>query len=627
MAEVKPLKLKQERVQLSRKRASIDPYVLVLVEHHIVHLDQIYEYEIPEDLSDRAIVGALVEVEFGHSLQHGVITERSSKQRNGGVLKSISKVLSTLPYIRSDQLQLMQETSVEYGCSPWDLIKHCVPPYSKSGEGKFSRLPLTGELAELVETHLPESLLSALRDSKKLACAIESPTSTPYWEVAAEICLERLHLGSVLLLVPNERELNLLEQTFRAMGLAPIAINTTAGKSERYLNYLRSRSESPVVILGTRSSALLSLNPSATIVLLDDVDESHYERQAPTWNTRKLVQMREVTNSVIYLSATISLEIAQRITEDKFPLYRFPQPKQVKFHTTTQSGEEEYFAVIRSGLVKGSVLVSLANSGYITAFSCQKCRNIALCSCGGKLYLPSRNAVPRCATCATQFLEWSCPWCQGSQPRAITRGVHLKAEEFGRAFPGRSIITSSAQNPVSTLPTGSHIVLSTPGVEPRGHYAAELFLDLEGRLLRTTLRAKEELRYQIMRNLTMLIPGGSAYLSLQPSDHFLQTILRSQPLLAAEREIEERKVVQLPPSYAAILISGEELEPIRKVLESKPAATIVGPFLRAAKKTLFVKVPRSAEREIIQILQQVNRVQSMRREPLLTYQIDPYSLN
>ena len=276
---------------------------------------------------------------------------------------------------------------------------------------------------------------------------------------------------------------------------------------------------------------------------------------------------------------------------------------------------------------EGSVLISVLGTGYVTAFSCQKCRNIALCSCGGKLFLPAKGKNPRCATCTLEQIEWKCSWCHESKPRVVSTGIHRYAEEFGRSFPRHPVITSSAGNAVSILPPGNHLVISTPGVEPRGYYSSQIFLDLEVQLMRTTLRAKEELRLHIFRNLSFLAPGGSVYFSLLPSDSFLQSILRGNSLLAAQREIEERDSVQLPPRFVSILVSGDSIESLSNIFNEIPSVQMIGPFLRNKKKTLLLKAPAAEREKLVQLLTQVNRVQSMRKEPLLTYQINPYSLN
>ncbi len=627
MAAVKPLKLRREKVQSFRPRASSNPIARVLVDHQIVHLEQVYDYEVPELFDATASIGALVEVEFGHILTQGVILERRETSESAGNLKEILKVLSIEPYVLPDQLANIDTAAALYGAKPWDFLRRCVPPFSKVGERNFRSNPTLPEGKVISNISLPESLLAILQGSTRLTCAIELPPSAPYWNLVAAIALERSHNASVLVLLPNEREMSLLETAFHEFGCPLIVIASTAGKSDRYQNYLKSRSATPVIVLGTRSSVLHSLSPEATVLVVDDMDESHYERHSPTWNTRDLIKLREDDLSVIYLSTSIGLETARRVSHHSLPLYRFPASQPPRFHSASSPQGSDYFSIIREGLTKGAVLVSVGATGYVTSFSCQKCRNIALCSCGGKLYFPARGVTPRCATCDTEYIEWCCPWCRESKPRIVKSGVIRRAEEFGRAFPRYSILTSSASNPIAQLPEGVHLVLSTPGVEPRGEYAAIIFLDLEGRLLRTTLRATEELRLHICRSLSMLRHGEDAYFALPPSDPFLQSILRGKPLGAAEREVDERDGVHLPPNYCALLVSGERVENVKVLLANVSQIELLGPFLREGKKTILVKAPLESQLEIVRLLSHVNRVNSMRKEPLLSYQINPYSLN
>ena len=618
-------------VQPSSVSAQIEPFVQVLVEHRIVHLDQYFEYRVPENLSSRAIIGALVEIEFGSSLTLGVIINRYSVAQTSGSIKSVSKVLSTGAYILPDQMQNIQRAAELYGAKPWDFIRTCVPAFSKMGERANQLVPVEVSTPpssqKPMPTELPKVLIESLLGGGHLVCAIEIPTSRKYWELVAAVAVARLSLGSVLLLVPNEREMLLLEKTLQDLSSDSILISSTQGKSERYFNYLRSRSKSPSILIGTRSASLFSLPDDATIILLDDVDESHYERHSPSWNTRELIALRENELSTIYISASLSLEIAHRVLQGQLRLYQFPSPEPFKVQSATSEIDRGYFDLIRTGLSRGSVLLSVGAVGYVTSFSCQNCRNIALCSCGGKLYFPGKGSSPLCSVCQTEFLEWNCSWCQGNKPRVIGSGVARRAEEFGRSFPNHLVITSTATHPIAFLPQGNQLVLSTAGVEPRGEYAAEIFLDLEHRLMRTTLRASEEIRLHIHRDLSMLVPGGSVYFSLQSSDAFLQSILRGKTLVNAGREIQERDAVCLPPNFLAVLVTSENIEGVVQVLQQKLQLEILGPFLRGGKKTILLKVPMSMRGEITELLLQINKVQSMRKSPLMTYQINPYSLN
>ncbi len=627
MASTKPLRLKREKIQLSREIAAIDPYVLVMVDHRVLHLDQYFEYLVPEIFSNKANVGSLVEIEFGSTLTQGIIVKRYSKAQSGGSIKELKKVLSTEPYLQEDQLLNVSRAADYYGSRPWDFIRSCVPAFSIMGERAYQNYVPDAPLPLFDTFKLPDALLSFLSSDSQILCAIEIPTSTKYWDVLSSVVATRLMKGSILLLVPNEREALLLEKSLSNLGICAITVLSSQGKSERYFNYLRSRSTFPSVTIGTRSTALYSLSEGATIILFDDVDESHYERQSPTWNSRELVQFREDKISTIYISASISLEIAQRVLNHELSLYTFPTPVAINVQSDSSRGSNNYFEVIREGLARGSVLISVGLTGYVTSFSCQKCRNIALCTCGGRLYFPGKGRKPICSICTSEYIEWKCSWCQGSETRIVRSGIERRVEEFGRAFPRYQVMASTAASPIPILPPGNHLVLSTSGVEPRGEYCAEIFLDLEARLLRTTLRATEEIRLQVFRNLTMLIQGGSVYFALQPSDFFLQSIIRSKLLTNAARDIEERNAVHLPPNFLAILITSENIDGVVQIFRDREGCELVGPFLRGGRKTILLKVARKQRQEISDLLGQVNRIQSMRKLPLMTYQINPYSLN
>jgi len=54
---------------------------------------------------------------------------------------------------------------------------------------------------------------------------------------------------------------------------------------------------------------------------------------------------------------------------------------------------------------------------------------------------------------------------------------------------------------------------------------------------------------------------------------------------------------------------------------------VIGPFQRNGRKSALIKVPKAEENVVIERLQSLNRLQSMRKEGLLTYLINPYSLN
>lgn len=90
--------------------------------------------------------------------------------------------------------------------------------------------------------------------------------------------------------------------------------------------------------------------------------------------------------------------------------------------------------MIKNGLKHGSVLVVMAETGYVNAMGCQKCRNQAKCDCGGKLYIPTKNDYPKCFLCDEEFIDWQCSWCNGKTIRAISKGSTRYAEEIEKLY-------------------------------------------------------------------------------------------------------------------------------------------------------------------------------------------------
>jgi primosomal protein N' len=181
------------------------------------------------------------------------------------------------------------------------------------------------------------------------------------------------------------------------------------------------------------------------------------------------------------------------------------------------------------------------------------------------------------------------------------------------------------------------LVVSTYGVEPRGRYAAIIFLDLEQQVSRADLRGLETVRENVFRNLSMIENSGEAYLSLPASHSLCQDVIKMSPYRAAEREIDERNAAHLPPHYDVIQVLGGNTNNsvegcstlIRELEKELEFLEIIGPYQRdpqGGTKTLLIKcLPRDRHR-VIGRLTEINRVNSLRSTSLFTIKIDPYSL-
>jgi len=639
VAEVRPLRLRQERVLPKQQISENYPYASVLVDHGIFHMDSVYDYLVPASLDESVVAGQLVEVPFNSKKKLGIVLARSPKSTITTGFKEISQCLTELPYCSNAQLELFKNAAMRYAAKEWDFIRAAIPPFSKTGERAYisSNQPNSG--MGKWKTSLPSDLASYLDSDQKIATYIQLPVLQPYWDVMSEIILTRANRNTVLLIVPNERERELIERTLIGIGASPLVLKSDDAKSLRYKTYLQATNNNsvhPKIIIATRSGVFIDLPPNSTIVVFNDQDESHYERRSPTWNSRGVALLRMREHSIIFASLSPSLEVVDAVSNRTILRYTFSQKRDAKY--ITQEGiSDDFFPVISGGLKRGSVLVCIGNKGYVNSFACQKCRNIALCECGGKLHIAKDGAVPKCTVCAQHYPGWSCSWCGESRPRTITTGLLRKGDELGRAFPKIPVIVSHGEDSTPYLPAGTHLVICTYGVEPRGQYSAIIFLDMEQQVSRADLRGLETVRENVFRNISMLANGGEVYISLPASHSLCQDVIKMSPYRAAEREIDERNAAHLPPKYDVIQVVGSTMNTsiegcstlIRELAGELEFLDVVGPYQRDPQnsaRTLLIKcLPRDRHR-VIGRLTEINRVNSLRNTPLFTVKIDPYSL-
>jgi primosomal protein N' (replication factor Y) len=150
-------------------------------------------------------------------------------------------------------------------------------------------------------------------------------------------------------------------------------------------------------------------------------------------------------------------------------------------------------------------------------------------------------------------------------------GARRTAEELGRAFPGVPVHTSGAGAVLGHVAGTASLVIATPGAEPvaEGGYAATLLLDAWASLDRPTLNAAEESLRRWLGAAALTRPsslGGEVILCGAPVHTTLpavEALVRWDPGWFAQRELEDRRGLSLPPTVALAAVTGE-----RRAVES-----------------------------------------------------------
>lgn len=566
-----PLKLKSERIG-KIALAESDPYLSVLVDTGVFHLDQPYDYLLPAKYDVQ--IGQWVSVPFNGRNCQGLVISRSSRSKATGLLP-INRPLKA-EVIPVELLSLYREVAARWACPIFDVLRF-VNRNRENALAKVSDIKVSGK---------------ALRSYHQL-----NPENSEIAQIKA-IAEQLAESGRTLVIVPEARTAELLHSAAFEVGMRGAVL-----RPERFTNLVIVREES----------------------------EHHYELKSPGFNTRDVALLRnqELAENLYFVGFSPSLEMA-RLLEIGFVSLKSASGSVQVIAKPSQMGELIPSALIKSfkeAVKKGPVLVLVPAKGYGLAISCADCRNIARCDCGGKLSKRAKSAPPFCVICNKEFPDWRCGYCHKDRIYLLGRGIERISEDFGKTFPNTPIHISTAEKKVADQITGGAIVLATIGAVPPLRYASVLFL--EGLNLASDMRAEERYLSTLFRYTSM--SKGRALIVERPESPIIAALIKWQPFRYLERLISELSQAGLPPSTRHALIKCDAEESARLVsgfnsavrsgrlpLDTKimhPAAGLISIFFTT--KSAKVAIP---------FLYEFQKRRSMSGKNLVKLRIDPYLL-
>jgi primosomal protein N' (replication factor Y) len=648
------------------------PVARVLVESSLPHLDRPFDYGVPASLAGEAQPGVRVKVKFNGQDLGGFIMERVAESDAGHALLPLAKIVSPVPVLTPEIRDLATAVAARYAGTVSDVLRVAVPPRVARLEKTFpgvqesaagaARQPnntgaeVTGHAAwadyrngpaflrHLTDGGAPRAVLNPLQGS--------GPAGWP--QLVAQAVAAAFASGrGALVVVPDNRDLDRLEDAVTSVLPEQAVARLTAedGPTPRYQNFLRLLAGTARVAIGTRSAAYAPVRDLGLVVCWDDGDDLHIEQRAPYAHAREVLLLRAEQAGAACLLAghTRSTEV-QRLVETGWVLpveadrsvVRRTVPRVVNTADSFEQVRDPLARIARlpgaawraakEGLERGPVLVQVARAGYVPSLVCETCREPARCgTCQGPLALASgSSAVPQCRWCSTPALDWGCSHCGGRRLRKGATGVMRTAEELGRGFPGKTVITSSGDQVKATVGPGKSLVVATVGAEPvaEGGYAAALLLDGDSLLRRENLRAGEDTVRRWFNAAALVRPASDDGLVIITASETsaVGALLRWDPAGYAGRELSLRVELQLPPAVRIASITGPraavehftaavaaQLEPagisLRSagpapvVLNGPPSSRRVGedvrtllffPFAQAAAVTRVLRATRAA---------------------------------
>lgn len=634
------MKLKAQVGALGKRSvAAVLPVARVWVDTGVFHLDTPFDYWVPEDLAEFALVGIRVEVEFGTSLQEGIIIERIESSSNAGTLKQIRKVLSPNPVATSQTIELFRLVAKRWAGSPYDVIRSAIPPRIASVDKESSTEGTPREI--LTQSHFshPKALVQ-----QRIRAFWALPSAISREKLIAELIGTRSHLGQVLFIAPDERELVAVEKELSIYfpDTCVARLDGNLSRSQRYRNFLRITRGHVDIVLGLRGAVFAPLKEDATIIVAGESSQSLYEPRSPGWNARDvaLIRASEMNNNLIFVGYSPSLDVA-RLIESGWLSHISSKAHKSVVAAPQMMGEllpSAAFPIIRRALKTGSVLFLVPRKGYGNAVLCNKCRNIALCRCGGRLELTAEGESPRCVLCHMPYEGWKCRWCQSSEIYLASRGIDRFAEEIGRSFPNFPIVNSSGEHIVDSAPTIPSLVISTPGAQPRIHdgYAAVALLEGLRFFGHSELRSMENSREIFFESAGMASAEGSIFVAIAATHPIVAGLTRWDSTPLVRKELREREEMNFPPYHRFICIDLDTKESstfldglvqAQKDDRMSRQVQITGPYERTKNiSRIILSVPVTKAGSVVDFVHELQRRRSISRKPLFTIRVDPYSL-
>ena len=602
------------------------PVARVRVDTGVFHLDQLYDYSVPEKLSELIVPGVRVQLPFGNRETEGIVVDRVVNPEKAGTLKAITKVLSPHPVATSTTFDLIDRAAEFYCCNPWDLLRSAIPPRVATVDKELQVVDQPSSSAKAKRTSSYESFI---------------PFSPPHEQIG-EIVAEFNRLGSVLIVAPDERDVDKLIVNLSGRFDNILKLSSASTREERYRNFLLSMRLEFSVVVGTRSSIFTPVRNLAAIIIYKESSPDHFEVRSPGWNSSTIARMRAEKEGVVLVLTGFapSVRVANEIDARTIKFNNQRRQVNVQAFTPTDGTllPGRIFSEVKKTLKNGPVLFVAPRKGYGNALLCAHCRNIALCKCGGRLSVASKGLAPTCVHCGTGFPTWRCNYCDRDKQYLAGRGIDRAAEEISRAFPGFPVVISAGDVIKESVDSKPALVLATPGAQPyvQGGYAAVVVLDAIRFFSHTDVNGQERARELLFETASMVNVEGQVLLVLVDSHPIVAAIARWNIAPLLKRELTERVELMLPPSVmSAVLVTEQSSAPaivsgLKKALEDArlPSSTrIFGPTILAkGLAKIVVHVSHEQSSDLTKFLHVLQKKRSISKKDLFTLRIDPYSL-
>lgn len=290
MAQVpKALTLVRQRApKIPGKPATNSPIARVLVDTGVFHLDQEFDFLVPEELSEIAAPGVSVRVPFNGRKCDGFIVGRANSSAHVGRMQYVDKVNHETPLLTSSILNLSRAVARKYASNIMDVLRFAIPVAINSvkeiSPDYSDQKPINEDLIQ----HYPHSYFDSLKSGEASHVIWTPLPATEPFEFMAEVC--KIRGGNVLILVPDAKSVDRCLKIFLESGIGKniLTWSSELTKSQRYSNYLQILNGNVEIVIGVRGAIFLPIQALSLIVVWDEGNENFSEIRSPGWHAREV---------------------------------------------------------------------------------------------------------------------------------------------------------------------------------------------------------------------------------------------------------------------------------------------------------------------------------------------------
>ncbi|MEO7448728.1 MAG: primosome assembly protein PriA, partial [Humibacillus sp.] len=397
-----------DRVQ----RPAEGPVAAVVVETPLAHLDHLFEYAVPDELSDGAVPGARVKVRFAGRDLDGYVVARRERPEHDGRLTPLRRVVSPEPVLTPEVLALCRAVASRYAGTLSDVLRLAVPRRHATAERNLPAVPEPGSALAAPDPGAWAAYPAGPAWLRRVAAgegpaaawtALPGRRTEDDWPAALAVAAATAlssGRGSVLV-VPDHRDVDRLDAALTDLLGKGRHVRLTAdqGPQARYTAWLKVLRGHVQVVIGTRAAAFAPVHDLGLVAWWDDGDDLLAEPRAPYHHTGVVLGLRAAATGAALLTGGFgrSLRVQVGVQDGALvPVEAEPATVRGSVPRVTIAGEgldeerdgpaarahlpSRAWRVAKDALVDGPVLVQVPRRGYQPSLNCAECRTPVRCT-------------------------------------------------------------------------------------------------------------------------------------------------------------------------------------------------------------------------------------------------------